>query len=86
MQPNLKIRKSKSKSKRREAVLMGFKLLINNQGQFVTEIKNYPLDKVSLHFSKENSGVITAMLRESKTNFEMLTEKLETIARDVFHT
>ena len=53
MQPNPKIRKSKSKNKRREAVLMGFKLLINNQGQFVTEIKNYPLDKVSLHFSKE---------------------------------
>ena len=67
-------------------MLMGFKLIINNQGQFITEIKNYPLDKVSVHFSKENSGVITAMLRESKSNFERLSEDLEKIARDVFHT
>ena len=86
MQVNPKIRKANSRSKRREAMLMGFKLIINNQGQFITEIKNYPLDKVSLHFSKENSGVITAMLRESKSNFERLSENLEKIARDVFHT
>ena len=51
MQVNPKIRKANSRSKRREAMLMGFKLIINNQGQFITEIKNYPLDKVSLHFS-----------------------------------
>ena len=48
MQVNPKIRKANSRSKRREAMLMGFKLIINNQGQFITEIKNYPLDKVSI--------------------------------------
>ena len=48
MQQNRKL-KSKKRVKRKEAELMGFKLLINNQGQFITEIKNYPMDKVDLH-------------------------------------
>ena len=65
---------------------MGFKLIINNQGQFITEIKNYPLDKVTKHFHKNNSGVIKAMLRECKTNFTDLTDELEKIARDVFYS
>ena len=65
---------------------MGFKLLINNQGQFITEIKNYPMDKVNLHFHKNNAGVITAMLRECKINFSDLSEELEKIARDVFYS
>ena len=50
MQQNRKL-KSKKRVKRKEAELMGFKLLINNQGQFVTEIKNYPMDKISFTFS-----------------------------------
>ena len=63
-----------------------YKLIINNQGQFITEIKNYPLDKVTTHFHKNNSGVIKAMLRECKTNFTDLTDELEKIARDVFYS
>ena len=85
MQQNRKL-KSKKRVKRKEAELMGFKLLINNQGQFITEIKNYPMDKVDLHFHKNNSGVITAMLRECKINFSDLSEELEKIARDVFYS
>lgn len=65
---------------------MGFKLLINNQGQFITEIKTYPKDKVNLHFHKNNAGVITALLRECKTNFSELSEDLEKIAKDVFYS
>ena len=82
MKQNRKL-KSKKRVKRKEAELMGFKLIINNQGQFITEIKNYPMDKVDLHFHKNNAGVITAMLRECKTNFTDLSEELEKIARDV---
>ena len=74
------------KFKRKEAELMGFKHLINNQGQFVTEIKNYPMDKINLHFHKNNAGVITALLRECKTNFSELSEDLEKIAKDVFYS
>ena len=48
---------------------MGFKLIINKQGQFITELKSYPMEKIPLHFKKENAGVIIAMLRECKTNF-----------------
>ena len=57
MKQNRKL-KSKKRVKRKEAELMGFKLIINNQGQFITEIKNYPMDKINLHFHKNNAGVI----------------------------
>ncbi len=65
---------------------MGFKLIINNQGQFITELSKYPLDKVHLHFKKENAGVIKALLKECNAKFDMLTADLEKIASDVFHT
>ena len=85
MQPPRKLNKSK-RVKRKEADLMGFKLIINKQGQFITELKSYPMEKIPLHFKKENAGVIIAMLRECKTNFTDLHTYLEKIARDVFHS
>jgi len=78
--------KQKKRVKRKEAHLMGFKLIINNQGQFITELSKYPLDKVHLHFKKENAGVIKALLRECDAKFSMLSEDLEKIASDVFHS
>ena len=44
------------------------------------------MNKIDLHFSKNNSGVITALLRECKANFSELSDDLEKIARDVFHS
>jgi hypothetical protein len=85
MKTNRKL-KQKKRVKRKEAHLMGFKLIINNQGQFITELSKYPLDKVHLHFKKENAGVIKALLKECNAKFDMLTEDLEKIASDVFHT
>ena len=35
---------------------MGFKLIINKQGQFITELKSYPMEKIPLHFKKENEN------------------------------
>ena len=85
MQPQRKLNKSR-RVKRKEADLMGFKLIINNQGQFITELKTFPMDKIPLYFKKSNAGVIQAMLRESKTNFTEFHTTLERIARDVFHS
>ena len=65
---------------------MAFKLIINKQGQFITELSKYPMDKISLHFKKQNAGVIKALLRECDTKFTMLSEDLEKIASDVFHS
>ena len=84
MRPNPKL--SKPRVKRKEAELMGFKLFINNQGQFIAEIKSYPINKIDLHFAKNNSVVITALLRECKANYSELSDDLEKIARDVFHS
>ncbi|MBT8263743.1 MAG: hypothetical protein KJN75_00250 [Muriicola sp.] len=85
MKTNRKL-KQKKRTKRKEAHLMGFKLIINNQGQFITELSKYPLDKIHLHFKKENAGVIKALLKECDAKFNMLTEDLEKIASDVFHS
>ena len=85
MLPPRKISKSK-RTKKKEADLMGFKLIINNQGQFISELKTFPMDKIPLYFKRENAGVIQAMLRECKTNFTELHTTLERIARDVFHS
>jgi len=85
MLPPRKLNKSK-RTKKKEAYLMGFKLIINNQGQFISELKAFPMDKISIHFKKGNAGVIQAMLRECKTNFTELHTTLEKIARDVFHS
>lgn len=52
MKTNRKL-KQKKRTKRKEAHLMGFKLIINNQGQFITELSKYPLDKIHLHFKKK---------------------------------
>ena len=85
MLPHKKLIKSK-RTKKKEADLMGFKLIINNQGQFISELKNFPMAKIPVYFKKENAGVIQAMLRECKTNFTELHTTLERIARDVFHS
>lgn len=85
MKTNRKL-KQKKRTKRKEAHLMGFKLIINNQGQFITELSKYPLDKIHLHFKKENAGVIKALLKECDAKFGMLTEDLEKIASDVYHS
>ncbi len=82
MKTNRKL-KQKKRVRRKEAHLMSFKLIINNQGQFITELSKYPLDKIHLHFKKENSGVIKALLRECNAKFDLLTEDLEKIASDV---
>ena len=85
MLPPRKISKSKI-TKKKEADLMGFKLIINNQGQFISELKTFPMDKIPLYFKRENAGVIQAMLRECKTNFTELHTTLEKIARDVYYS
>jgi hypothetical protein len=81
MQKLRKIKKTSKRVKRKEADLAVFKLIINNQGQFITEQSLYPVDKVHLHFKKQNSGIVNAMLREVKVKFDDMHILLEKIAR-----
>ena len=55
MKTNRKL-KQKKRVKKKEAYLMSFNLLINNQGQFITELSKYPMDKITSHFKKEHYG------------------------------
>ena len=83
----MKRRKLKSKSKVRvkktEADLAVFKLIINNQGKFIIEKSMYPLNKIELHFKKENSGLINSMLRECNMEFERLSDFLDQIVKKI---
>jgi len=78
--------KSPKRVKKTEADIATFKLIINNKGQFIVEQSLYPLSKIDLHFKKENAGVIKALLRECDAKFSILSEDLEKIASDVFHS
>jgi len=75
--------KAKPRVKKTEADLAIFKLIINNQGKFILEKSMYPRDKIFLHFKKENSGLINAMLRECDFRFDELNNYLEEIIKKV---
>lgn len=81
--PHRKINRNKKRVKTTEAELAQFKLMINNKGQFIVEKSLYPNNKIDLHFKKENAGLIHAMLRESNTRFDLLTEFYELLLKDL---
>lgn len=78
-----KLPKNNKRRKKTEADLATFKLIINNTGQFIVEKSLYPKDKINLHFKKENSGIVTAMLRESETKFDDITDLYETLLKQL---
>jgi hypothetical protein len=75
--------KSKVRVKKTEADLAVFKLIINNQGKFIIEKSMYHLNKIELHFKKENSGLINSMLRECYMEFERLSDFLDQIVKKI---
>ena len=79
----LKKIKIQPRVKKTEADLAVFKLIINNQGKFIIEKSMYPRNKIFVHFKKENSGLINAMLRECNMEFERLSDFLDQIVKRV---
>ena len=78
-----KLPRNKKRRKKTEADLATFKLIINNQGQFIVEKSLYPNNKINLHFKKDNAGLIHAMLRESVPKFDDLTSLYESLLREL---
>lgn len=78
-----KLPKNNKRRKKTEADLATFKLIINNTGQFIVEKSLYPKDKINLHFKKENSGIVNAMLRESETKFDEITDLYEILLKEL---
>jgi len=78
-----KLPKNNKRRKKTEVDLATFKLIINNTGQFIVEKSLYPKDKINLHFKKENSGIVTAMLRESETKFDEITDLYEILLKEL---
>ena len=80
---NRVLKKNSKKVKKNEADLATFKLIINNQGQFIVEKSLYPRVKISFHFKRVNAGLISAMLRESETKFDDITDLYETLLKQL---
>lgn len=80
---NRVLKKSKKRTKTTEADLATFKLIINNQGQFIVEKSLYPRDKINFHFKRENAGLVSAMLRESEIKFDDMTSIYEILLKEL---
>jgi hypothetical protein len=78
-----KLPRNNKRRKKTEADLATFKLIINNTGQFIVEQSLYPKDKINLHFRKENAGLISAMLRESKIKFDNIKDIYEILLKEL---
>tara|TARA_R100000742_G_C4250084_1_gene68496 strand:- start:659 stop:889 length:231 start_codon:yes stop_codon:yes gene_type:complete len=57
---------------KKEANLISFKVLITKDGKLVTEISQFPLDKVDDIFSKEDRQTVKSIIKHAKTKLEPL--------------
>lgn len=80
---NRNTRKRNKTVKKKEADIATFKLIINNQGQFIVEKSLYPKEKINVHFKKENSGLVSSFIRESNIKFDELTEIYELLLQEL---
>lgn len=61
-----------------EAVLVGFKVLLDKRGRILTEICGLPLEKVLDVFKKDpNKHIYYTLVRESRTKISKLITHLE---------
>ena len=61
-----------------EAILVGFKVILDRKGRLVTEICGLPLEQVLNVFKKDpNKHMYYALVRESRTKIDKLIKHLE---------
>tara|TARA_R100000734_G_C3310584_1_gene101360 strand:+ start:454 stop:666 length:213 start_codon:yes stop_codon:yes gene_type:complete len=66
--------------KKKEANLISWKIVIDETNNLITEIKQFPEDKVEEIF-KEDSSIIRAILRNAKAVLEPLHNELQKYLR-----
>jgi hypothetical protein len=63
-------------SKKKEANIISWKIVVDEANNLITEIKQFPEDKVEEIF-KEDSSIIKAILRNAKAVLEPLHNELQ---------
>ena len=62
----------RKKKNREEGNLISFKVLLTPDGKFVSEISEFPINKVDDVFAKMDRQVIKVLLKRAKTKLEPL--------------
>lgn len=65
------------KNKKREATLLGYKIVFDSKGNLVTERNSIDLKHLKSLFSKRDYFLLRSILREAKTNIDKIHNKIE---------
>jgi len=65
------------KTKRKEATLMGYKLLYNRSGKLITERTSTDITELKPYFSKEEYSTLQTVIRETTVKLDAIHNYIE---------
>tara|TARA_X000001382_G_scaffold2256_1_gene2692 strand:- start:3 stop:233 length:231 start_codon:yes stop_codon:yes gene_type:complete len=65
------------KTKREEAILMGYKLLYNRSGKLITERTSTDITELKPYFSKEEYATLQTLIRETTVKLDAIHNYIE---------
>ena len=65
------------KTKRKEATLMGYKLLYNRSGKLITERTSTDITELKPYFSKEEYATLQTLIRETTVKLDAIHNYIE---------
>ena len=65
------------KTKRKEATLMGYKLLYNRSGKLITERTSTDITELKPYFSKEEYATLQTLIRETTVKLDKIHNYVE---------
>ena len=65
------------KTKRKEATLMGYKLLYNRSGKLITERTSTDITELKPYFSKEEYATLQTLIRETTVKLDEIHNYIE---------
>ena len=65
------------KTKRKEATLMGYKLLYNRSGKLITERTSTDITELKPYFSKEEYSTLQTVIRETTVKLDEIHNYVE---------
>ena len=65
------------KTKRKEATLMGYKLLYNRSGKLITERTSTDITELKPYFSKEEYATLQTLIRETTVKLDEIHNYVE---------
>jgi hypothetical protein len=66
-----------ARKKRKEATLLGYKLLFNKQGQLITERISVDITKLKQSLTKEDFNLLKSIMRSASKELDKVHNKIE---------